>query len=109
MRGNICWRAVLVLSVAAASLALSTSANAALIGHWKFDEGAGTTAADSSGSGYDADRLEEALARACHTYVHEPHNWQRLVETGMKQDWSWTRSAEQYLDLYSQIVARKRA
>jgi hypothetical protein len=43
--------------VAAASLALATSANAALIGHWKFDEGAGTTAADSSGNGYDADRV----------------------------------------------------
>ena len=33
------------------ALALAGSANAALIGHWAFDEGTGTTAADSSGNG----------------------------------------------------------
>lgn len=31
----------------------ATSANAQLIGHWAFDEGTGTTAADSSGGGND--------------------------------------------------------
>lgn len=34
--------------------ALVGSANAALVGHWTFDEGTGTAAADSSGNGYDA-------------------------------------------------------
>lgn len=33
------------------ALAMVGSANAALIGHWAFDEGTGTTAADSSGNG----------------------------------------------------------
>ncbi len=58
---------------------------------------------------YDIGNLEEALTRACHMYAHEPQTWQRLVETGMQQDWSWTRSAEQYLDLYSRIIAKRRA
>lgn len=47
-------RSFLIL-VAAATLAfMTTSANAALIGHWKFDEGAGTTTADFSGNGNTA-------------------------------------------------------
>ena len=57
---------------------------------------------------YNTGYLEEALTRACHMYSHEPQQWQHLVETGMKQDWSWTRSAEKYLDLYAQIIAQQR-
>jgi len=34
-------------------LSLASGAWADLVGHWKFDEGAGTTAADSSGNGND--------------------------------------------------------
>ena len=37
--------------LAALFLALSLPGHAALVGHWALDEGAGTTAADSSGSG----------------------------------------------------------
>ncbi len=58
---------------------------------------------------YDAGNLEEALTRACQMYSHEKEDWCRLVETGMQQDWSWTRSAEQYVDLYHQILAKRRA
>ncbi|MFB0555997.1 MAG: LamG domain-containing protein [Phycisphaerae bacterium] len=35
------------------SLALMSTASAELIGWWRFDEGTGTTASDSSGNGYD--------------------------------------------------------
>ena len=48
---------ILPLAAAMGSLALATSANAALIGHWTFDEGSGTTAADSSGNGYTATQV----------------------------------------------------
>ncbi len=34
-------------------LAAGNSASAALVGHWRFDEGSGTTARDSSGNGND--------------------------------------------------------
>jgi starch synthase len=57
---------------------------------------------------YDAGNLEEALTRACHMYAQQPDQWSRLVRTGMEQDWSWTRSAQQYVDLYTRIVAQKR-
>lgn len=49
-------RNVLTLASVATLTFAAASANAALVGHWKFDEGSGTTAADSSGNGYDADQ-----------------------------------------------------
>ncbi len=42
-----------ILLIAVALLALAQSAGADLIGHWTFDEGAGTTAKDKSGNGHD--------------------------------------------------------
>lgn len=59
-------------------------------------------------SNYEVAGLEEALARACHMYMHESAQWAQLVETGMRQDWSWARGARRYLDLYSRIIARRR-
>ena len=38
-------------------LAFAGNTRAALIGHWTFDDGSGTTALDSSVSGYDADQV----------------------------------------------------
>jgi starch synthase len=64
------------------------------------------TANGFSFSTYDADHLEQALNRACHMYEREPELWRRLVETGMRQDWSWTHSARQYIELYERIAAR---
>jgi hypothetical protein len=44
--------------VAAAILGLAIApADAGLIGHWTFDDGAGTTAVDSSGNGYDLSQV----------------------------------------------------
>jgi starch synthase len=57
---------------------------------------------------YDVDHLERALNRACHMYEAEPDRWRQLVETGMQQDWSWTRSAQQYVALYAALAARQR-
>ena len=52
---------ILLAAVAGLVFALGAgAANANLIGHWKFDEGAGTTAADSSANGYDADQTVAA-------------------------------------------------
>jgi starch synthase len=66
------------------------------------------TANGFSFSTYGVDHLDEALNRACHMYEREPEQWQRLVETGMNQDWSWNRSAQRYVELYSTILTRKR-
>jgi starch synthase len=50
--------------------------------------------------------LSAALERACGAY-RRPEVWNRLVETGMRQDWSWARSARQYVALYERMIARK--
>ena len=49
--------------------------------------------------------LSETLRRACDMY-RQPEVWKRLVDTGMRQDWSWSRSAREYVKLYQQIVDR---
>ncbi len=51
--------------------------------------------------------LKETLARACDTYA-KPAVWRRLIENGMRQDWSWRQSASQYVELYKRIVATRR-
>ncbi len=51
--------------------------------------------------------LREALRRACDAFGRKGL-WRQLIETGMKQDWSWRRSAREYGRLYEQTVARCR-
>ena len=51
---------------------------------------------------------DAALTRAVSMYRDAPDAWQRIVETAMKQDWSWSRSAKEYSALYKQTVARAR-
>ncbi|NQT14691.1 MAG: glycogen synthase, partial [Planctomycetes bacterium] len=50
--------------------------------------------------------LDETLQRALDAY-RSPPVWSRLVQAGMCQDWSWARSARQYVELYERIAARK--
>lgn len=73
------------------------------------DNLAAGTANGFSFTQYDAAHLEQALSHACQMYTVEPEQWKRLVETGMNQDWSWTRSAQRYVELYREIAARKQA
>jgi starch synthase len=57
---------------------------------------------------FDADSLAAALWRACEIYRQQPEVWSQLIRAGMKEDWSWTASARQYLDLYQGMIERKR-
>jgi starch synthase len=52
-----------------------------------------------------ADALFETVQRALSLYREQPDQWLRLVRTGMRQDWSWDRSAAEYERLYEKIVA----
>jgi starch synthase len=49
--------------------------------------------------------LGETLRRA-YDACHQPEVSRQLIATGMKQDWSWARSAAQYASLYQQTVQR---
>ena len=56
---------------------------------------------------YSAMALSDTLRRAWDAYTrHEV--WDQLMATGMRQDWSWSRSARQYVSLYEETVTRAR-
>ncbi len=55
---------------------------------------------------YSVHALTDALRRATTMYSQQPDQWTRLMVTGMQQDWSWKRSAEQYVNLYRRIAAQ---
>ena len=40
------------------------------------------------------------------TYWQNAAVWRQLVETGMRQDWSWTGSANRYLEVYAHATRR---
>ncbi|MBY0528199.1 MAG: glycogen synthase GlgA [Gemmataceae bacterium] len=42
-----------------------------------------------------------AVQRALEVYRHQPEQWLRLLRNGMRQDWSWDRSAAEYEKVYA--------
>jgi starch synthase len=48
------------------------------------------------------------IEQAISTY-HQPAVWQKLVQNGMREDFSWGKSAEQYLEVYQALRKRKAA
>jgi len=68
---------------------------------------AGGTATGFSFHDYSAFALSETLRRAVGLFSR-PEIWNKIVATGMQQDWSWTRSAREYTALYERTLARVR-
>ncbi|MDG2469247.1 MAG: glycosyltransferase, partial [Pirellulaceae bacterium] len=69
----------------------------------------GVTAGEANGfsfSEYSAAGIQDAVHRAVLTYSEHQEIWGRIVETGMKQDWSWTNSARHYVDLYQSTLSQ---
>jgi len=52
-----------------------------------------------------AHELNLTLWRALHCFYDRPDVWRRIMLTCMSQDWSWNRSARQYMDFYEELVA----
>lgn len=69
-----------------------------------------TTLADRTANGFSfADASSYALSMAIDRAVRayrQPDVWRQIVETGMRQDWSWDRSARQYVELYERTLAK---
>jgi starch synthase len=57
---------------------------------------------------YSADALVKTIERALAAFADKPE-WLRLVRAGMNQDWSWRRSALQYVRAYERAAAKRRA
>jgi starch synthase len=54
-------------------------------------------------SDYRPDALAEAVVRAIRLYRAEPGRWRRLQLNGMGTDFSWERSAAEYVALYGRV------
>jgi len=50
--------------------------------------------------------LEATLRRAVETYWQNEGAWRQLIMTGMQQDWSWTASAQRYVEAYASACRR---
>ena len=44
--------------------------------------------------------LRWALGRAVRMFRQNPEGWRNVQRAGMQRDWSWARSAGEYLKLY---------
>ncbi len=51
-------------------------------------------------SNFNGDEMGDAVFRAARLFWDNRDVWNQLVTQAMSQDFSWTRSAEKYLDLY---------
>jgi starch synthase len=56
---------------------------------------------------YSGDRLIEKFYEAIMVY-YDRETWRALQGNGMREDFSWERSAHNYLNAYHRIVAAKR-
>src|SRR5262249_40285619 len=48
--------------------------------------------------------FRDAVGDAVAFYRERPDSWLRLMQNGMRQDWSWDRSAAEYEKLYARLV-----
>ncbi|MDR1491845.1 MAG: glycogen synthase GlgA [Planctomycetaceae bacterium] len=73
--------------------------------------------ADETANGFrfrdaDVNGLNWAIGQALNYYKNDRETWKKLILTGMKRDFSWRRSAQEYLDFYERrkesSVAAKR-
>lgn len=56
-------------------------------------------------SGREPLHVETAISRALDAYYGGQQWWQeQLVPRAMRQDWSWSRSAAMYLDIYRSML-----
>jgi starch synthase len=49
---------------------------------------------------YTANALYETVRWALTLYHQRPHHFRQIMQTAMRQDWSWNRSAQEYAALY---------
>jgi starch synthase len=53
---------------------------------------------------HTAEGLREAVGRALALYRGDRPAWLRVIRNGMRQDWSWDRSAAAYEALYEKLL-----
>ena len=68
-----------------------------------------TDCGDGEGNGftfqtYNVEDMIDAINRGINLYNNEKDEWAVLVERAMKCDFSWGRSANEYIRLYKQLI-----
>ncbi len=56
---------------------------------------------------YSAEAFGEAIGWALLTWWRFPDAWKAIQQRGMRQDWSWTRSASAYERVYGEVLGRR--
>jgi starch synthase len=56
-------------------------------------------------SDYSRDVFAQTVERAVETFRNKS-TWDRLIQNGMAQDWSWNRSASRYVEVYQRAQGR---
>lgn len=52
----------------------------------------------------DSSGIDSALDRAIHSWYNYPDKWRKLMVQMMNQDFSWTKPAEEFLEIYRQLI-----
>jgi len=50
--------------------------------------------------------LNTTIWRALDVYWHKKDVWNQLIKSGMRQDWSWTKSAAEYVRFYEKFLKK---
>lgn len=54
---------------------------------------------------YTSDDLAATLIKALNVYYNKPTQWKKLQINGMKKDFSWKKSAKEYMKLYNRLIS----
>ena len=55
---------------------------------------------------YTSQAMLECIDRALQVYTKQPDVWRKIQLAGMSQNWSWRRSAEEYVGVYERVKAK---
>ncbi len=55
---------------------------------------------------YNVDAFWHALRRAINVYHADRQHWEKMQRTGMELDFSWQRSAVEYVQMYQTAIDR---
>lgn len=54
---------------------------------------------------YDSTELLNTIKRAIDLYTNDDKNWDKLMKSGMKSNFSWMESSKNYIDLYKKLLS----
>ncbi len=53
---------------------------------------------------YNPDEFLTTLVKAINTYKDSPDKWEKLIENACREEWSWSRAAKKYKEIYKSIL-----